>query len=84
MPPDGHCALADELAAERARLEDIAADLPGLERELDELRQRVAAIEGSPWWQVTAPLRFARRIFHGRRALAVRLGRAVRNRLLQP
>jgi hypothetical protein len=83
MSAQGDPALADELMTERARLEPVAAEVPALERELDELLRRVAAIEGSFWWRITAPLRIARRVVNGRRALALRLGRHIRDRLLR-
>lgn len=65
-----------EANAERARLWAQLNERRATEQELAEVRKLVGQMEGSPSWRLTAPLRSAKRAWHGKRGLAKRaLGR---------
>jgi uncharacterized protein YoxC len=82
MPDAGHAeALLDDVAAEQARLRPLASTVPALEQSLVDVQQRIARLEGSVSWRVTTPLRAARALIAGRRALVLRVGRRLRARL---
>ena len=49
--------LVSRAVAADAKLADIARDRAGLEREVVQARERIAALESSTSWKVTAPLR---------------------------
>jgi hypothetical protein len=74
-------AVVADLVRERDRLGREAGRLPALEREAQALREELAAIERSPSWRVTAPLRRARAVVANRRALVLAAGRRVKRRL---
>ncbi len=54
---------ADELRAENARLWAENNRLRAVHAEEDALRRRIAHMEGSVSWQVTAPLRSAKTLY---------------------
>lgn len=65
-----------EANAERARLWAQLNERRATEHELAAVRELVERMEGSPSWRLTAPLRAAKRAWHGKRGLAKRtLGR---------
>src|SRR4051812_47977478 len=77
MPDEANAAAAADLVHERDRLRAVAASLPALERDVQRLRADLAAIEASPAWRLTAPLRGARALVASRRELALAAGRRV-------
>ena len=69
-------AQLEEANAERARLWAELNERRATEHELVEVRKMVEQMQGSPSWRLTAPLRSAKRAWHGKRGLAKRaLGR---------
>lgn len=74
-------AAAADLLRERDRLRVVAASLPALERDVRRLRHELDAIDASPAWRLTAPLRGARALVANRRAIALEAGRRVKRRL---
>jgi hypothetical protein len=58
----------EEVLRERARLWEQLHEQRALEREVEDLRARVAHMEGSVSWRVTKPLRVAKLIWDRRRA----------------
>jgi hypothetical protein len=81
MPDEANAAAAADLLRERDRLRAVAASLPALEHDVERLRAELAAIEGSPAWRLTAPLRGARALVAHRREIALAAGRRVKRRL---
>jgi hypothetical protein len=81
MPDEATDAATADLLRERDRLRAVAASLPALERDVQRLRADLAAIESSPAWRLTAPLRGARALVANRRELALAAGRRVKRRL---
>jgi hypothetical protein len=78
---DADDAAAADLLRERDRLRAHAAAVPALERDVQRMRLELAAIDDSPAWRITAPLRGARALVANRRALALAAGRRVKRRL---
>ena len=64
--------LLDEIAAERARLEPIAAEAGPLEHELQDVQTRLHDLERSVSWRVTTPLRLVTWLVRERRAIVFR------------
>jgi hypothetical protein len=58
----------EEVLRERARLWEQLHEQRALEREVEDLRRKVARMEGSVSWRVTKPLRVAKLIWDRRRA----------------
>lgn len=58
----------EEALRERARLWEQLHEQKALEREVEDLRRKVARMEGSISWRATKPLRVAKLIWDRRRA----------------
>jgi hypothetical protein len=58
----------EEALRERARLWEQLHEQKALEREVEDLRRKVARMEGSLSWRLTKPLRVAKLIWDRRRA----------------
>ena len=58
----------EEALRERARLWEQLHEQRALEREVEDLRRKVARMEGSLSWRITKPLRVAKLIWDRRRA----------------
>jgi hypothetical protein len=58
----------EEALRERARLWEQLHEQRALEREVEDLRRKVARMEGSVSWRITKPLRVAKLIWDRRRA----------------
>ncbi len=77
----GADALIEEIEAEQAALRPLAGQAPALELEAADLDRRIADVEGSASWRVTAPLRAAQTVVANRRRLVLAAGRRVKARL---
>ena len=80
-PAPAASSLLQEIAAERARLEPIAAEAGALEDELQDVQTRLHNLERSVSWRVTTPLRVVTWLVRERRAIVFRAALRARARL---
>ena len=80
-PAPAGSSLLQEIAAERARLEPIAAETGALEHELQDVQTRLQRLERSVSWRVTTPLRVVTWLVRERRAIVFRAALRARARL---
>ena len=80
-PAPAGSSLLQEIAAERARLEPIAAETGALEHELQDVQTRLHHLERSVSWRVTTPLRAVTWLVRERRAIVFRAAMRARARL---